>query len=332
MSTPILPIIQNQLNLYGYPIFLVLGNIGNIFIVIIFGQQRVNACSTYLISSAIANSFYLTFNSFVQIFPFYYNDESARAFTLCKIRFYVSNVLGQIAKTMIVLACIDRFMFTSSRATFRAFSQPKRAKWLIFVAIIFWHIFASHIAIMTTIINKKCGTFGTYSTIYTIYSIIFVGLIPPIILSIFGYSTYSHMRQIHTRVQPIVQNNREGNVAMRRRDRELLIIVIAEVFVYVVTTTLYPLVLLEMMISPYVLSKKNIQYSQIESFIFTIAFLLLFVNNTAPFYTYLISSKSFRRDFKQLIINGYRKIRRQPVASNISGTQHHTLTKKDTYI
>ncbi|CAF2571113.1 unnamed protein product [Rotaria sp. Silwood2] len=331
MSTSILPTIQSQLNFYGYPICLVLGNIGNIFIVIIFSQQRVNACSTYLISSAIANSCYLTFNSFIQIFPFYYADESIRAFALCKIRFYVSNLLGQIAKTMITLACIDRFMFTSSRATFRAFSQPKRAKWLVFVSIIFWFIFASHIAIMTTIINKRCGTFGTYSTIYTVYSIIFVGLIPPIILSIFGYSTYSHMRQIHLRIQPIGPNNRQGNITMRQRDRELLIIVIAEVFVYVVTTTPYPLILLEMMISPYVLSKKSVQYSQIESFIFTVAFLLLFVNNTAPFYTYLTVSKSFRRDFKQLIINGYRKIRRQPTAPNISGTQHHTFTKRDTY-
>ncbi|CAF0925611.1 unnamed protein product [Rotaria sp. Silwood1] len=331
MSTSILPTIQNQLNLYGYPICLVLGNIGNIFIIIIFGQQRVNACSTYLISSAIANSCYLTFNSFVQIFPFYYNDESLRAFILCKIRFYISNVLGQIAKTMIVLACIDRFMCTSSRVKFRAFSQPKRAKWLIFLSIIFWPIFASHISIMTTIINKRCGTFGTYSTIYTIYSIIFVGLIPPIILSIFGYSTYCHMRQIHRRIQPIDPNNREGNIAIRRRDRELLIIVIAEVFVYVITTTPYPFILLEMMISSYILSKKSVEYSQIESFIFTITFLLLFINNTAPFYTYLIASKSFRRDFQQLIINGYRKIRKQPIVPTRSGTQHQTFTKRDTY-
>jgi hypothetical protein len=49
------------------------------------------------------NNLYLTFNSFIELFPFYYADESIRAFILCKIRFYLSNVLGQISKTMIVL-------------------------------------------------------------------------------------------------------------------------------------------------------------------------------------------------------------------------------------
>ncbi len=33
---------------------------------------------------------------------------------------YILNVLGQIAKTMIILACIDRFLITSNRATFQA--------------------------------------------------------------------------------------------------------------------------------------------------------------------------------------------------------------------
>lgn len=332
MSTSILPTIQSQLNLYGYPISLVLGNIGNLFIIIIFTRHRANSCSTYLVCSAIANSCYLTFNSFVQIFPFYYRDESIRAFALCKIRFYVSNVLGQIAKTIIILACIDRFMFTSSRAKFRAFSNVKYAKWLVALSIAFWPILASHIAIMTTIINQRCGIFGIYSSVYTIYSIIFVGLIPPILLGIFGYLTYRHAKLIHSRVHPTNENRTEGNVVIRKRDRELLMIVIAEVLVYVITTSPYPLILLEQMISGYVVSNKNVLYSQIESFTFTVSFLLLFVNNSAPFYTYLVVSKSFRRDCKQLIINGYRKLRGQTTIPIVSGTMNQTATKRDTNV
>ncbi|CAF3592161.1 unnamed protein product [Rotaria socialis] len=166
MSTSILPVMQSQLNLYGYSICLTLGNIGNIFIVIIFKQRCTNACSIYLMSSAITNSLYLTFNSSVQIFPSYYNGETLRTFAL------------------------------------------------------------------------------------------------------FG-----------------------GNATMPRRDNALLIIVITEVFIYVISTTLYPLILLEMMIGSYITSKKSVEYSQIETFIFTIAFLLLFANNAIPFYTYLIVSK-----------------------------------------
>jgi hypothetical protein len=159
---------------------------------------------------------------------------------------------------------------------------------------------------MTTIIHGQCGTFSIYSIISSVYTIIFVGLIPPILLGIFGYLTYRHMRQIHVRIQPIVNNNIiDAQTSIRQRDRELLIMIMSEVVVYVVTTTLYRLILLEMTISRYIIIKESIQHSQIDGFIFNVAFLLLFVNNAAPFYIYLISSKLFRRDFQQLIINCY---------------------------
>jgi hypothetical protein len=62
-------------------------------------------------------------------------------------------------------------------------------------------------------------------------------------------------------------------------------------------------------ISNYIILNKSVQYHQIEGFMNTIAYLLLFINSAASFYTYLISSKPFRQDFKQLIINSYQKIR-----------------------
>jgi hypothetical protein len=325
MSTSILPTIESQLNFYGYTISMIMGNIGNIFIIIIFTRQRQNTCSIYLITSAIVNNLFLTFISFTEIFPFYYLNETIRAFAFCKLRSYLPAVLLLTSQTMIVLACIDRYLITNHRASFRAFSTLKRAKCLIFFSIIFWLLCCSHIAIMTTIINGQCGTFGIYAKIYTIYVLIFVGLIPPIISGIFGCLTYRNMRQRHIRIQPVVQNTNNANISIRRQDRDLLIIVIAEVFVYIITNTPYPLILLEMMISQYIIPNKSVQYSQIESFILTIAFLSIFVNYAAPFYIYLISSKSFRRDFKKLIINIYQKLRRQPIIRVVPRTIHRAI-------
>jgi hypothetical protein len=328
MSSSILSTIQSQLRIYPNLILMILGNIGNIFIVLIFSRQRQSACSIYLITSAIANDVYLTFATLVQIFPFYYGDEIILAFASCKIRAYIPNLIGQISKTMIILACIDRFMITNESVTIRAFSTPKRAKWLIFLVIIFWLLFCSHVAIMTTIINKQCGQFDMYSTIYTFYTIIFVGLIPSATLSVFGYLTYRNMRRRHIRIQPVTHNIPVTNNSIQRRDRDLLIIVISEVFIYLVTTASYPLILLETTISRYVISNKSVQYSQIENFIWTIAILLLSIASGIPFYVYLISSKSFRRDFKKLIMNGYRKLRRQPTILPVPRA-HRTPAQQD---
>jgi hypothetical protein len=126
------------------------------------------------------------------------------------------------------------------------------------------------------------------------------------------------MRKMHLRVQPITDNRIQTNNSIRRHDRDLLIIVISEVLLFIIATFPFPLILLEMMISPYTISNKSVQYSQIEVFILTIAYLLLFANSAMPFYIYLISSKSFYRDFKQLIINVYQKPRGQTTMTNVS--------------
>ena len=66
------------------------------------------------------------------------------------------------------------------------------------------------------------------------------------------------------------------------------------------------------MVSEYILPNKSLQYSQIEIFILNISFSYYSSTMLHLFYTYLIVSKPFRHDFKQLIMNVYRKLRRQP--------------------
>ncbi len=324
MSSSTLTTIENQLTLYGYSISMILGNIGNVFILIIFSRHHQTACAIYLISTAVMNSVYLTFNGILSIYILYYPNTIILVPTFCKIYKYMMFTLGQQAKTMLILACIDRYLMTSDRASFRAFSTPKRAKYIIFFCCIFWSLFTIHIPIMTTIVHGQCNRSGVYSIIYSVYSLIFVGLIPTITSAIFGYLTYRNMRQMLNRVQPVVQNTINTNIIIQRRDRDLLIIVISEIFVYVVTTALYPLIQLETIISQNVLTNKSFQYSQIEIFILTISGFLLFINSAAPFYTYLISSKSFRRDFKQLIINIYGKLTREipDQTMNIAQIEH----------
>jgi hypothetical protein len=277
------------------------------------------------------NSLYLICFGLVQLFPPYYGTGTIFILAFCKMIGYILNVLGQIARTMVVLACVDRFLITNERATFRAFSTLKRAKWFIFFSIIFWLIFDIHIPIMYTIIDGQCAWFGVYSTIYTFYTIIFVSAIPTIILCIFGYLTYRNMRQLHLRVQPIIDNRNHANNSIRRQDRDLLIIVISEALLFIAATILFPSILLEMVISGYVISNKSIQYLEIEGFILTIGYFLLLANSAMPFYIYMISSKSFRRDFKQLIISAYRKIRRQPTIVTVA-TIHQPSAQRETRV
>jgi hypothetical protein len=63
-------------------------------------------------------------------------------------------------------------------------------------------------------------------------------------MTIFGYLTYCNL---HMRIQPIGSpaDSHAGDIAVRRRDRELLYMVLVEVCVYLVTMVSYPIILLE---------------------------------------------------------------------------------------
>jgi hypothetical protein len=184
---------------------------------------------------------------------------------------------------------------------------------------------------MVTIASGRCTRIGVYSIFYSIYSAITIVLIPSITLSVFGYLSYLHLIKIGRRIQPTGNDGSDANNFIRRRDRELLVLIISEVIVYVMTTALYPCIVIEMVISQYIIPNKSVLYLQTEIFTLNIAGLLLFINSAAPFYTYYISSKSFRRDFQQLIINIYQKLRRQTPVQVVSRADH-SLTQRDTRV
>jgi hypothetical protein len=128
-----------------------------------------------------------------------------------------------------------------------------------------------------------------------------------------------------------VHDRNEAKHLIRRRDRDLLVLVISEVIVYVITTALYPFVLLERMISQYIMPNKSLQYFQTEIFTISIGLFLLFINSAVPFYTYFIASKSFRRDFQQLIINSYQKLRKQ-TSVQVVPRKDQAVRQRDTHV
>ena len=328
MSTSSLPYIQNEMNFYGYPILLTVGDIGNIFILILFNRQRSNACSIYLMNSAVANILYLTIGGFFKIFSYSYTDQTLRSIILCKLSNYTPSFLGQVTKTLLIFACIDRYMITSRSATLRAFSTAKRAKYFTFGIYIFWAIVASHTLVWVTVIRGQCNLSDGYVKFFAFYAVIFIGLIPTVSISVFGYLTYRNMRQLHSRIQPNDQNTNDdtNNKTLKRRDRDLLVLVLSEVIVYIFTTLPLTSVHFERMVTQFALPVKSLAFIQAEAFALNVAFLLVFIFSAIPFYTYIVASSSFRQDFKQLIVTGYKIIRKLPTdpTTTISSLQRNT--------
>jgi hypothetical protein len=78
-------------------------------------------------------------------------------------------------------------------------------------------------------------------------------------------------------------------ILVRQQNRKLIVMGISKVFLYVAMKIHYPLFLLEIIISSHIIPNENVQYLPIENFIQnTAVLLLLLINNTTPFYSYLI--------------------------------------------
>ena len=74
----------------------------------------------------------LKFNSFLKIFAPTYSTGNLRELVICKISNYIPGFLGQVAETLLVCACIDRYLIISKNIHLRAFSTIKRTKYITY--------------------------------------------------------------------------------------------------------------------------------------------------------------------------------------------------------
>ncbi|CAF1415333.1 unnamed protein product [Adineta steineri] len=136
-------------------------------------------------------------------------------------------------------------------------------------------------------------------------------------MGVYGTLAFRNMRRLHTRVRPISNSNNEYPAVGRihRADRHLLIMTVSEAVVCVVSTSIYPIVYMETAVTGFIGINKSPERIQIESFMINFGSFLLYFNNAAPFYTYLIVSSAFRQHIKQYMMKLTSPFTGRPVAT-----------------
>ncbi|CAF3490159.1 unnamed protein product [Rotaria sp. Silwood2] len=312
MPLVFLPMMEAFIAHYGMVILFLFGNIGNVFIILLFYQYRKNAWSIYLSSGTIINIIYLTFDIPIFIYTYFHDEPIPYSLVFCKLRFYLSHVFGQMARYLFVLACFDRYILTSRNFHLRNFNRSINAKCSILLVIIFWCIICSHQLIFTTMNNQQCGQFGIYHIINSVYLFISFLIIPSVLMIIFGYLACHQMKQFGSKIRPLT-NNQNGLIIITRRDRELLLMILTQIFIFCLTTIFYLAISLELLITISRNENKSIERIQIENFILILSTFFIYMNHAAAFYIYMIVSKGFRHDFKKLL----KKCCKQPITASV---------------
>ncbi len=292
---------------YGMSTYVAFGNIGNILTIFVFCQseQRRNPCSIYLLMMTICNLICLNVGIIPIIYSLDHEDITIESLIACRIQFYIRHTFFQMMRTYKVLACIDRYALCSSNIRIRSFSQRRIAIRLIFIFALFWFLICIFFSVTRTIENDSCNIFNQiYLMIYTIYYMIFAGIIPPLLILIFTILVMKSLTEVRNRVQPFVTRNsittnQSMTIVLRKRDRNLIKMVFIEVIFYVISTMPFSIYLIYKMITNNLIKSEERQ--QIESFInYLTQSFLMYLNTALPFYIYILTSSSFRKNIIQI--------------------------------
>jgi hypothetical protein len=303
-TTSILPYIQQCLTRYGITGYLILGDIGLLFNIAIFSQptHRRNPSSLYILAMSLCALIGLNMSVVPIIYALYQPDPSTTSFVFCLLQRYLRHSFNQMMRTFFVLACADRYMVTSHNARIRSFSRYRVAIWSIPCVISFWLILSFFPTIFASLVNNACNpTTGLFAIVSSIYFPTVVGGIPLTCMVIFGILLLSNMKGMRRRVQPFTNANPPINQLLRKRDRDMLKMLLVELVCYLITTTPLTIMLIYSAITR--TATKGTEQRQIESFLtYLNNTFLLYMNNCQSFWIYICASRSFRLELKTLLM------------------------------
>ena len=304
-----------SINLYSIlgSILLITGTVGSILSCIVFAGKtmRQNPASIYFIAYNIANLIRLWESLFLAIITYHGIDPVTRNVPFCKIHFYIQLVFFMLTPYYLILTSIDRTLVTSSSKRIRERSTLRLAYWSIAGVTLVFFLFFIQLFPFIDIYPVYSNFFtcylpaGSYRLFMSICAFALNGFLPSVLLTIFGMFTLRNLRRgriLPRNVGTITNNDR------RLRDRQLAIMLLAEIVSYMPFNLAYHLFSLYRQITNDRIKSRHQQ--AIELFLVTTFYLFTFLPSTLSFYLYLVVSKSFRQKAKQVI---FKLCRHHPV-------------------
>lgn len=301
-------LLNQNISKYGIGLILVTGNFGSFVNCWIFSQPnlRKNPCVMYFLASSASQ--FLTFNFALLTRMLHYGYNMLALTNLlwyCKIRFYFFYIFIAAPRYHIVMASIDRYFASCHDIYWRRWSSAKIAKRFIIFSFIFWCLIYSQVLVFYDILNDDCSyQAGSYGIFFTIYLSIESGLLPPLIMLIFGILTIRNIQLSKRTVQPQPLSGTVGPahiIRISQKDVQLSKMLLNQIILWIVLNIPNPCYLLYLSIT--LNNQKSAFRMTLDTFIKNMSYLLIYLEFGLTFFTYTLSSPLFRRELKKLIRN-----------------------------
>jgi hypothetical protein len=286
----------------------VLGAVGLTFNMLVFSRPslRKEPCSLYFFSSTCFDLFVIFVVMPVRMFSNGFNMDLANYnLGLCKVEYFAFRAGRTIPCWLTVLACLDRYLHSSTRAHIRrisSFKTAKRAIGITSVAIILLYSHTLAYYEITNVSNQfnnsvpSCnGQKGTYRTFSSFWYLTLYSLCPSFLMLLFGALALRNIRQ-HRRV---TINPSQINQTARRTDTQLGRMLIAQVLVIIISTLPFSVYQLYSSFTAN-LTKNSLQIAQ-QSLASGVANALTYFAHSSGFYLYTLTGTIFRKEFFKII-------------------------------
>ena len=305
---------QKYLYQIGGPILIFIGSVSCILNIIIFSKKnlRKTPCSIYLLAFNVT-SFLIIYLSILSvtlaygynIFPTLYN------LGYCRFGSYMTILLDILSPFYLILASVDRVLVTSANAATRRRSTRRLAYMCISGVTLFWVLFHIYTLVSLGIIQYAPNYFVCYLvsgialTIISYYNLIVISILVPLIMATLAVWTVKNIRSIrHARVAPVasVTNTAaEGGLnATRSKDRQLMLILLSDIMIYIISTSMLSAVTMYQQFTQY--NVKSYEQTQIDDFLSSVALFINYIRFCVECYANLVVSKTFRNELKNTIL------------------------------
>ena len=298
--------LNKTISQYGLGLIWLAGNIGSALSCVIFYQPafRKSPCAMYFLASNFSQFFAFNFALFNRMIQYGYNIQIVNtSLWFCKIRFYVFYVCIANSRYNIIMASMDRYFASSRSALRRQLSSPKIARRFIMGSFIFWVFIYIQVIVFYEISSGSCqARLGAYGLFFSIYIAIDSGILPILLMVVFGLLIVSNVRQTKRRIGATVTINEDqpGNASrISKKDAQLHRMLANQIFLFVILNIPNPCYLTYRSFTVNML--KSPLRNTIETFISNMTYVLIYLGFSLTFANFAVSSEMFRREFQQLI-------------------------------
>lgn len=207
--------ITSEMTLYGPILLLIIGTIGCACNLLTFTSKKLrrNSCAFYFLCSSIFDFLSIIFGLLTRLAADHFGSRLQNTSqSYCKFRAYAVSAIPLIATYFVLLSAIDRCMSSSRHVRLRSFSQMVVAYRAAVIVILLGMITCSHILVSYNL-RPKCATLpGSYAIFDGMFVVFWLGVIPHVLMWIFGSITLINIRRL--------EHRRMGE----RTDRQLIIV------------------------------------------------------------------------------------------------------------